>query len=184
VRLEGVLGEERAKSEYLFAEVGVLREQVVVREAEVAAREADIGRLQRQMSALDNEVTRLAIAALQNQDAAARLGESLAESQALAGGLKWAMRDVRRFTDSRLYRVRRKLRLLAAMAFSFKRRGVGLRRDVIPLDTDPEEFVSMIRNIGVTEEELRSRRPDLHELGINPFVHYLTLGRSENGATD
>ena len=184
VRLEGVLGEERAKSEYLFAEAGVLREQVVVKEAEVAAREAELRQLRRQMSALDHEVTNLAISTLKNQDAAARLDRALIENQTFADCLKWVTLDLKSFTDSRIYRIRRKVRLFAATAFSLKRKGIGLNRDVIPLDIDPEEFVSSIRITGLTEQEMLSRRPDLHRLRINPFVHYVTRGRSENVGTD
>ena len=184
VRLEGVLGEERAKSEYLFAEVGGLREQVVVKEAEVGAREVELRRVRRQMSALDHEVTHLAISSLKNHDAAARLSSALTENRTLADCLKWVTLDLKRFTDSRIYRIRRKVRLVAATAFSLKREGIGLKRDVIPLDIGPEEFVSSVRISGMTEEEMLSRRTDLHDLEINPFVHYVVRGRRENLETD
>jgi len=156
----------------------------VVKEAEVAAREVELRRVRRQISALDHEVTHLAISSLKNHDAAARLSSALTESRTLADWLKWVTIDLKRFTDSRIYRIRRKVRLVAATAFGLKREGIGLNRDVIPLDIGPEEFVSSIRMTGLTEQEMLSRRPDLHRLRINPFVHYVTRGRSENVGTD
>jgi chromosome segregation ATPase len=172
VRLEGVLDEERSKSEYLFAEAGVLREQVAVKEAELQ-------KALRQLSAMDHELSSLAISSLKNQHAANRLTTTLLENQVLSDSLAWAARDIKRLTSSRMFRLRRRIRLAIAMAISFKRDGIGVKADIIPISLEPQEYVDVIRESGLTEKELLELRGDLLELEINPYSHFVARGRSE-----
>jgi hypothetical protein len=179
VRLEGLLSEERTKSEYLFAEAGVLREQLVSKDAEVSARDAELVQLSRQLSAMDRELASVSITSLKNQHAASLLPTLLTENQTLSDALAWTARDIKRLTGSRLYLLRRKIRLAIAIVCSFKRKGVGIKRDVIPIDVEPAEYVNVIRSSGFTEEKLLKLRRDLQTLEINPFSHYVMRGHTE-----
>jgi chromosome segregation ATPase len=190
---DAVLVEVSAKADYLFTELAGVRDELTIRDAElellqiaqsadrqqIADLEAEFRRKKQHVESLDREIANLAIKAIMYQEITRKCDELLSENKRIQEGLYWTVNDLKTLTESRNYKITRRIRLICAALLRFKVKGISIRGDVLPVYTNPTSYIEGIIQSDFSADRYSSLNKDVELQRINPYSHFLALGEKE-----
>jgi uncharacterized protein YuzE len=191
---DAALVEVSAKAGVLGVELVGVREELVAKEASHVETKETLRRLQNKFEGLvleiraktqliekmDQELVRVSIQAIQLKIALSENDVLLNKNRVLFDGLNWSVKDLHTLTSRRSYRASRKLRLCLASLAKLRMNGISFQRDVLPIHSNPDEYVKLLIDSGFTSSEYFGVNQDVEERLINPYSHYQYIGIKEN----
>jgi chromosome segregation ATPase len=194
VAKDAVLVEVSAKADYLFTELAGVRDELVTKEASQVETTEKLQNLQNKFDNLvlviraktqliekmDQELLRVSVQAIQLNNALTQNEVLLNQNSVLLDGLTWSVKDLHTLTSRRSYRASRKVRLFLKTLTKLKMNGISVQRDVLPIHSDPDQYVKFLIESGFISSEYFDVNQDVEESQINPYSHYQHIGLKEN----
>jgi hypothetical protein len=191
---DAALVEVSAKADYLFTELAGVRDELVTKEASQVETTEKLQNLQNKFDNLvlviraktqliekmDQELLRVSVQAIQLNNALTQNEVLLNQNSVLLDGLTWSVKDLHTLTSRRSYRASRKVRLFLKTLTKLKMNGISVQRDVLPIQSDPDQYVKFLIESGFISSEYFEVNQDVEESQINPYSHYQHIGLKEN----